>query len=94
MILFIFVMNSSHRVWTEIAEYFADRKVSMEAVKGMMELAKFKSDVMWIPERGEPKLKREDLTFWIQICRPPLNTFKVIPVARNYFIHICDKFFK
>ena len=46
MILFIFVMNSSHRVWTEIAEYFADRKVSMEAVKGMMELAKFKSDVI------------------------------------------------
>ena len=46
MILFIFVMNSSHRVWTEIAEYFADRKVSMEAVKGMMGLAKFKSDVI------------------------------------------------
>ena len=45
MILFIFVMNSSHRVWTEIAEYFADR-VSMEAVKGMMGLAKFKSDVI------------------------------------------------
>ena len=54
MILFIFVMNSSHRVWTEIAEYFADRKVSMEAVKGMMELAKFKSDV--ISWKGEPKL--------------------------------------
>ena len=46
MILFIFVMNSSHRVWTEIAEYFADRKVSMDAVKGMMGLAKFKSDVI------------------------------------------------
>ena len=55
MILFIFVMNSSHRVWTEIAEYFADRKVSMEAVKGMMELAKFKSDVIsW--KDGERKL--------------------------------------
>ena len=87
MILFIFVINSLNRVCTEIAEYFADRKVSMEAVKGMMGLAKFKSDVIswnW----------RIYASFWIQICRPPLNTFKVIPVARNYFIHICDKFFK
>ena len=58
----------------------------MEAVKGMMELAKFKSDV--ISWNG-----RIYASFWIQICRPPLNTFEVIPVARNDFIHICDEFF-
>ena len=66
----------------------------MEAVKGMMGLAKFKSDVI-----SERKLRRGMMelayaSFWIQICRPPLNTFEVIPVARNDFIHICDKFFK
>ena len=46
IILFIFVINSLNRICTEIAEYFAQGKVSMEAVKGMMGLAKFKSDVI------------------------------------------------